>query len=226
MPRVQLKKAFASGGCSLDDPNSISNFGKKFVVSEGCVKSYLEHLKLLELKKEKRKKDKAEKKAAEKVRTYEDYNWIALLDDGSLSKQAVAVLDKYLKFHHLECRGNKKAKLNRVQRHITHNLHAAEQNKADNYSGYGSDTDTDESAESGLSSNEDEEEQILAELCSDEDEESGDDRNDEGFDSRMTELCADEEEESGNDRNDKEFDSRMETVTTRSGRIATRLRLY
>jgi hypothetical protein len=58
MPRVQLKAAYTSGQCSLDDPTSISTFSRKFVVAEGCVKNYMEHLTLLNLKKDKRKKGK------------------------------------------------------------------------------------------------------------------------------------------------------------------------
>ena len=55
MPRVQLKAAYASGQCSLDDPTSISKFSREFVLAAGCVKDYLEHLTLLDLKKDKRK---------------------------------------------------------------------------------------------------------------------------------------------------------------------------
>ncbi len=49
MPRVQLKAEYASGQCSLDDPSNISEFSRKFVVAEGFVKDYLEHVTLLDL---------------------------------------------------------------------------------------------------------------------------------------------------------------------------------
>ena len=65
MPRVQLKAAYASGQCSLDDPTSISKFSREFVVAEGCMKDYLEHLTLLDLKKDKRKNERLAKKSAE-----------------------------------------------------------------------------------------------------------------------------------------------------------------
>ncbi len=58
LPRVQLKKAYISGECSLEDPTSISNFSRQFIVSEKCVTDYLKHLKLLELRKDKRKKQR------------------------------------------------------------------------------------------------------------------------------------------------------------------------
>ncbi len=50
-PRVQLKKAYVSGECTLDNPNKILEFSRKFVVSEECIRGNLEHLKLLDLKK-------------------------------------------------------------------------------------------------------------------------------------------------------------------------------
>ena len=52
-PRVQLTKVYALDECTLDNPNKILEFSKKFVVSEECIRSNLEHLKLLDLKKEK-----------------------------------------------------------------------------------------------------------------------------------------------------------------------------
>ena len=48
------------GECTLDNPNKILEFSNKFVVSEECIRGNLEHLKLLDLKKEKRKKERAE----------------------------------------------------------------------------------------------------------------------------------------------------------------------
>ena len=42
-----------------------------------------------------------------------------MFKDGSLSKQTIAVIDKYLKHHGLRTASNKHAKLMEVQRHIT-----------------------------------------------------------------------------------------------------------
>ena len=61
LSQAQLRKAYQSGECSLEDLDSISKFAPEFVVLEECVKTYLEHLKLLELKKEKRKKERLER---------------------------------------------------------------------------------------------------------------------------------------------------------------------
>jgi hypothetical protein len=62
-------------------------------VAEGCVKNYLEHLTLLNLKKYK-KKERLAKKSAEASKTYHEYDWNGMFKDGSLSKQTKAVLDK------------------------------------------------------------------------------------------------------------------------------------
>ena len=118
MPRVQLKAEYVSGQCSLDDPTSISKFAREFVVAEGCVKDYLEHLTLLDLKKDKRKKERLAKKLAEASKTYQEYDWNATFKDGSPSKQTTAVIDKYLRHHGLRTASNKRAKLMEVRRHI------------------------------------------------------------------------------------------------------------
>ena len=50
--------------------------------------------------------------------TYQDYDWVGLLNDGTLSKQTGAVLDKYVQYHH----PLKKDKLIEVQRNVISNL--------------------------------------------------------------------------------------------------------
>ena len=85
MTRVLLKAAYTSGQCSLDDPtpSSISKFSTKYVVAEGCVKDCLEHLTVLDLKKDKRKKERLAKKSAEASKTYQEYDWNGKFKDGS-----------------------------------------------------------------------------------------------------------------------------------------------
>ena len=60
-PGVQLKKAYVLGECTLDNPNKILEFRKKFVVSEECIRGNLEHLKLLDLKKDNKRKRELKK---------------------------------------------------------------------------------------------------------------------------------------------------------------------
>ena len=103
LPRAQLRKAYHSGECSLEDLDSISKFAQEFFVSEECVKHiWSTVLKLLELKKEKRNKERLEKSSVKAKMTYQDYDWVGMCNDGTLSKQTVAVLDKYLQTHHLK----------------------------------------------------------------------------------------------------------------------------
>jgi hypothetical protein len=116
LARTQLKKAYISGEYSLEDPISISNFSRQFMVSKNVL------LTILSTK----KKIIAEASAKAKKK-YEGYDWNAMFNYGSLTKQTVAVLDKYLRHHKLHSASNKKAKLSAVQRHITHQLTATSQ---------------------------------------------------------------------------------------------------
>ena len=89
-----------------------------------------------------------------------------MLEDSSLTKQTIAVLDKYLRHHNIDCQGRKKAKLNEVQRHITSHL-AVIQNLGEQ------DSDTDESEEDEVVTCDEDvkEEDILAEIGSENEEE-------------------------------------------------------
>ena len=78
----------------MDDPSSISKFSTKFVVAGGCVKDYLEHLTVLDLKKDERKKERLAKNSAEASKEYQEYDWNGMFKDGSLSKQTKAVHEK------------------------------------------------------------------------------------------------------------------------------------
>ena len=119
------------------------------------MKTYLEHLKLLELKTEKRKKKRLEKSSVNAKMTL-DYDWVGMLNYGTLSKQTGAVLDKYIQYHHLKTHPLKKDKLIEVQRHIISNL----ANSATQQEQFDSDED---SVEATLSS---EDEDVLAEIDS------------------------------------------------------------
>ena len=190
---------------TLDNPTKILEFSKKFVVSEECIRGNLEHLKVLDLKKDKRsrKKERVEKKSGQAGKKYEDFDWVSMLEDGSLTKQTIAVLDKYLRHYNIDCQGRKKAKLNEVQRHITNHL-AVTQNLREQ------DSDADESEEDEVLTcdEDDEEEDILAEIGSVENEEEEYEEHEEGDEI----LYLDDHGITMN-------------VTTRSGRNATRFLL-
>ena len=89
-----------------------------------------------------------------------------MLEDGSLTKQTIAVLEKYLRHHNIDCQGKRKAKLNEVQRHITNHLAVTQKLREQ-------DSDTDESKEDEVvTCDEDyEKEDILAEIGSENEEE-------------------------------------------------------
>ena len=80
LPQVQLKKVFTSGECSFEDTSSISKFSSNFVVAEEYVKNYLEHLKLLELRRNEKKKERMEKSSDETTKKYEEYDWNTMLN--------------------------------------------------------------------------------------------------------------------------------------------------
>ena len=121
-PRVQMKKIFAGNKQYFDDPNNIKQFSKKYILPEDAVRKYVDHMKLLELKREKRAKEKAQKDEAESKKNYNDYDWKKMFHDGSLGKLKVAVLDKYLNYHNLGNYSNKKLKLEAINMRITRQL--------------------------------------------------------------------------------------------------------
>ena len=53
--------------------------------------NYLKHLKLLEHRKDERKKQRIAEACAKAKKKYKDYDWNAMLSDGSLAKQTMAV---------------------------------------------------------------------------------------------------------------------------------------
>ena len=63
-----------------------------------CIRRMCENifgaLEIGELKKEKRKKERLEKSSVKAKMTSQDSDWVSMCNDGTLSKQAVAVLDK------------------------------------------------------------------------------------------------------------------------------------
>ena len=70
-----MKKIFAGNKQYFDDPNNIEQFSKKYILPEDAVGKYVDHMKLLELKPEKRAKEKAQKDEAESKKNYNDYDW-------------------------------------------------------------------------------------------------------------------------------------------------------
>ena len=86
-PRVQLKAIFREDNSFFDNPDNITDFLQKYVVTEDALKMYVNHMKLLSLRKEKRTKEKAEQREEEARKTYKDYDWEGMFHERSLSCQ-------------------------------------------------------------------------------------------------------------------------------------------
>ena len=62
---------------------------------ESLVRKYLAHLNHLEMMSGKRKMEKKNKNLKENTMSYEEFDWMEMLNSGTLAKQHVCVLDKY-----------------------------------------------------------------------------------------------------------------------------------
>ena len=121
-PRVQLKAIFREDNSFFDNPDNIKDFSQKYVVTEDAIKMYVNHMKLLSLRKEKRSKEKAEQREEEARKTYKDYDWEGMFHERSLSQLKVVELDKYIAHHNLGKYGTKKAKLEAIKENIIQEL--------------------------------------------------------------------------------------------------------
>ena len=100
-PRVHITKAFNEGLVSLDNREGISELWNKGLVSldnrEGtselckelaCEEKHIvataEHIKDIEIRKEKRARERQETRTAQKEKSYADYDWLSLTMKGNL----------------------------------------------------------------------------------------------------------------------------------------------
>lgn len=138
----------------LATDEEIKQFSKTFIVDEVLVQKYIDHLKYLEINKKKRGRETTVKKAATKQQKYEDYNWIAMFNDGLFKKLNVSDLNKYLSqpgmMHSLKLR--KAEKIRVIQGHITSHLNVSED---DVFVQENSDDSSKDSSSSGDESSED-----------------------------------------------------------------------
>ena len=80
----------------------------------------MEHLQILEINKRKKAEKKQVYLTEQKNKTYKDYDWMTLFNNGSLNKLKVNELDKYLHYHKL-CKSlklKKREKVNFIKAHI------------------------------------------------------------------------------------------------------------
>ena len=98
---------------------------------ESLVRKYLAHLNHLETMSRKRKMEKKNKNSKENTMSYEEFDWMEMLSSGTLAKQRVCVLDKYIDKHNLlAVKGkNKPQKVNAIMDHLRSFAESTKTNK-------------------------------------------------------------------------------------------------
>ena len=129
-PRDRLRALYKEKAIDVEDVLSIQAFCIKYIVEENLVKSYLEHLKHLEMMNERKKNETRGRNLQENSMSYEDFDWQKMVNEGTLEKQRVCVLDKYIEKHHLSAVRNKN-KPEKVSAIIHHLLHAVSTSERD-----------------------------------------------------------------------------------------------
>ena len=100
-PRVQITKAFNEGLVFLDNREGISELRKELAREEKHIVATLEHIKDIEMRKEKRARERQETRTSQKEESYADYDWLSLTMKDNLHSLKVYELDKYLSYHGL-----------------------------------------------------------------------------------------------------------------------------
>ena len=171
------------------------------MVTEDAIKMYVNHMKLLSLRKEKRSEYKAEQREEEARKTYKDYDWEGMFHERSLSQLKVVELDKYIAHHNLGKYGTKKAKLEAIKENIIQELAKRIEREEDGKSNNQSSSD---SLRRESEDNSEEEDCVLAEI---------------GISSSEKEEESTEEEEMI--ESTKNFNVNTTIVFTRSGQRVT-----
>ena len=113
-PRANLKMAFENNTVSLNDMESIEDFCNKYGVTEKVVKEHLEHLQTLKRLRDMRSSERQRGKLERQNKSYDDYNWVKLVEDGEIGKLLVPELHKYIEHHNLPITGKKRDKIRRI----------------------------------------------------------------------------------------------------------------
>ena len=119
-PRVQLKKLFQQGQFKDDDSEKLPDFCQKFIVDEQIVKNALDDLHYKESTKETRKRERRNKRDAEQRQTYDDINWLEIVNSQAINTLLVSRLDKYLIRHNMNgcLKLKKKEKIQAISNHV------------------------------------------------------------------------------------------------------------
>ena len=107
MPRAVVKKLFNEG--ELQNMEDIKTFANQHVVKAEMVN--IKHLKNIEFTKQLQATVTKNEANTRKTKKYEDYNWSAMIKDGSIGKLTIIELNKSLQANTLPQQGNKPDKL-------------------------------------------------------------------------------------------------------------------
>ena len=113
MPRAVVKKLFKEG--ELQNMEDIKTFANQHVVKAEMVN--IKHLKNIEFTKQLRATVTKNEANTRKTKKYEDYNWSAMIKDGSIGKLTIIELNKSLQANTLPQQGNKPDKIKTIVNH-------------------------------------------------------------------------------------------------------------
>ena len=108
---VQLKQSHEKSEISLSDEDSVAAFADRYIVKPKFVVSYLQHLDVLDFKRNKRKEERAKTKKEEEEKACGDYDWEVLCENSEeLNRLSVPELEKYLNHHGIQHREGSSAR--------------------------------------------------------------------------------------------------------------------
>ena len=127
-PRARLRALHKEKAINVEDALSVKAFCNKYIVEENLVKLYLEHLNHLEMMNDKRKTETRDKNLQENNMSCEDFDWQKMFNEGTLAKQRVCILDKYIEKYNLSAVRNKKKteKVSAIVHHLQYAVSASE----------------------------------------------------------------------------------------------------
>ena len=119
-PRACLRALHKEKAIIVNDAASIEAFSNIYIIEGSLVKDYLAHLKYIEMMSGKQKQEKQTKNQQEDRIPCDDFDWYKMLDDGTLKKQRVAILNKYTDHYQLPLvrDKNKPEKLRAIIKHL------------------------------------------------------------------------------------------------------------
>ena len=92
-PWARSKQVHKKNEINIENNASVQTFCNRYIVEESLVKRYLEHLNHWETMSDKRKMGNKNKNLRENTMSYEEFDWMEMLNNGTLAKQRACVLE-------------------------------------------------------------------------------------------------------------------------------------